>query len=622
MKQDHYFVKRWGNGYFDVGSNGHVLIKPDRTKKSGDLYNLVQTLVEQGIEPPILIRFNEILKDSIHTLHKAFQAAIDEYKYQNIHRMAFPIKVNPQCSVVECVEEYGREFKLGLEVGSKPELIAVLTLDSPPESLLLCNGYKDIEYISLALMGCKLGKRAIIIIEQTYELKLVLEMAQKLDVEPEIGFRMKVSSQVSGRWQSSSGDHAKFGLFSYEIVECMQILTAEGKTHWLKLLHFHMGSQQTTIEAIKSALNEASRMYTEIASQYPSLTFFDVGGGLAIDYDGTRSKNDSSMNYTLDEYARNVVFAIGDACRKAGIADPTIVTESGRAIVSCHSVLIIEVLDVATSADLALDSETAFSHPTLKSLVTAHDDLTLENWREIFHDAMELKDNILTEFVSGQLTLKERALAEKLYRSLLIKIHDLCTQLEEIPEEKEFLDRFLLETYFCNFSVFQSLPDSWAINQLFPVMPIHRLNEAAEHRSVLADLTCDSDGKINAFIGKKMPTNFLRLHKYQGEPYYIGIFLVGAYQEILGGLHNLFGDTNVVHAELGDGGQWKLSKLVEGDTVEEVLHYAQYNNEKQMEQLHLLVEQSIKAGRLTLADAAEVKKQFKKALESYTYLVI
>ncbi len=623
MKQkDLYFLKRWGDGYFDVSPEGNILVKPGRTKKSGDLYKLVQTLVAQGIEPPILIRFNEVLKSSIHSLHKAFSHAIKEYSYRSRHCMAYPVKVNPQRSVVECVEKYGRQFKMGLEVGSKPELIAVLTLDNHPESLLLCNGYKDSEYISLALMARKLGKRAIIIIEQPYELKLVLEMALKLSVEPEIGFRMKIASPGAGRWQSSSGDHAKFGLFTYEIVECMQTLKVKGKEQWLKLLHFHIGSQQTTIESIKSALNEASRMYTEIAKNYPTLSFFDVGGGLAVDYDGTRSQNDSSMNYTMEEYARNVVSVIGEACVQANVADPVIITESGRAIVSRHSVLIVEVIDVTSSTDLSVNSEIACSHPILETLTAALNEVSFENCREIFHDCQELKDKILTEFVGGQLSLEERALAEKVYRLLLMKIHDLCKQQGEVPEEMEFLDRFLLETYFCNFSVFQSLPDSWAINQLFPVMPIHRLDEPPEHCGVLADLTCDSDGKIDTFIGKKMAAKFLNLHKYHQEgAYYIGIFLVGAYQEILGGLHNLFGDTNVVHAELSSNGTWKLSKLVEGDTVEEVLHYAQYNTEKQMEQLYVKVEESVKAGRLTLLESAQVKKKFKQALESYTYLI-
>jgi arginine decarboxylase len=619
--KNHTFIKRWSEGYFDVNEKGHVVVKPNRKKGSGDLYTLIQTLVEQGIEPPILIRFNGILRDRIQTIHAAFLSAIDEFKYRSGHRMAFPIKVNPQSSVVEAVLQCGKEFNMGLEVGSKPELIAILTLETNPDALLLCNGYKDAEYISLALMARKLGKRAIIIIEQTYELKLVLDIAQKLGVEAEIGFRMKLSYQGTGRWQSSGGEHAKFGLFTYEIVDCLEKLKTEGKSDWLKLLHFHIGSQQTTIESIKNALNEAARMYTEIALEHPSLAYFDVGGGLAVDYDGTRSKNDSSMNYTVEEYARNVVSVIGEACLEADLPDPIIITESGRAIVSHHSVLIIEVIDV-TSANVVVDAASHSNHPTLQALEEMLSETSLENCREMFHDMMELRERILTEFVHGQLTLKERAFAEKTYRTLLVKIHGFYKQLSDIPEEIEILDKLLLETYFCNFSVFQSLPDSWAIDQLFPVMPIHRLDEQPTHQGILADLTCDSDGKVNKFIGRKTPLNYLSLHEYQGGPYYIGIFLVGAYQEILGGLHNLFGDTNVVHAELSDGGKWELSKLVEGDTIEEVLHYAQYNTEKQIEQLHLIIEQSIKAGRITLAESAQIKKKFKQALESYTYLII
>jgi len=453
-------------------------------------------------------------------------------------------------------------------------------------------------------------------------LKLVLETAKKLGVEAEIGFRMKLSNQGAGRWQASAGDHAKFGLFTFEIVECMEKLKTEGKKEWLKLLHFHIGSQQTTIESIKNALNEAARMYTEIALEYPSLAFFDVGGGLAVDYDGTRSKAESSMNYTVEEYARNVVSVIGEACLEAGVADPIIVTESGRATVAHHSVLVIEVIDVTSTTNVDIETEVNSPHPILESFVAMCNEVSLENCREIFHDAMELKERILAEFIHGQLTLNDRALAEKLYRSLLSKIQKLYKQLSEIPEEIEILNKSLLETYFCNFSVFQSLPDSWAIDQLFPIMPIHRLNETADHQGILADLTCDSDGKVHKFIGKKASANFLNLHEYRGEPYYLGIFLVGAYQEILGDLHNLFGDTNVVHAELGEEGQWQLSKLVEGDTIEEVLHYAQYNTEKQIEQFHVLIEQSIKAGRLSLTESAQVKKEFKQALKSYTYLII
>lgn len=619
---DPYFIKRWSAGYYTVNESGHVAVKPDQESGQGDLYKLVRSLVEKGIEPPVLIRFNQILRDRISLLHASFRDAIEEYSYRGRHQMAFPIKVNPQRHVVETMLQAGKEYKMGLEVGSKPELVAVLAMDAGPGSLLLCNGYKDAEYVSLALMTAKLGKRTIIIIEQAYELKLVIDMAKQLGVEAEIGIRMKLSHKSSGRWELSGGEKAKFGLFAYEIVECLEKLKAEGKSDWLKLLHFHIGSQQTTIESIKRALNEGSKMYTEIALQYPSLEFFDVGGGLAVDYDGTMSKSDSSMNYTVEEYARNVVAVIGNACLEANIPDPTIITESGRALVSHHSAFIVEVIDVISQGQVEKESQLVSAHPVLESLSTMLTELSEDNCREFFHDTIELKDSIVVEFTQGSMTLEERAQAEKLCRTLLKRIYQLFSQLSEIPEEVETLDRFLLETYFCNFSVFQSLPDSWAIDQLFPVMPIHRLDEAAGHRATLADLTCDSDGKVDTFIGKSSTKHFLKLHNYQNQPYYLGIFLVGAYQEILGGLHNLFGDTNVVHAELDASGNWELSSFVEGDTIEEVLHYAQYNTEKMMEQLHVIIEQSIKSQRITFAESAQIKRKFKQALESYTYLVV
>lgn len=619
---DFYSIKRWSNGYFDINSKGNVIVKPNRRDPSGDLCELIKSLVEQGVEAPILIRFNGIIRDRIQTINSAFRSAINEFSYRNTHRMAFPIKVNPQRHIIEIVQEAGQEFLMGLEVGSKPELIAVLSIETNPKALLLCNGYKDAEYISLALMATKLGKRTLIIIEQAYELKLVLDAAQELGVEAEIGFRMKLTNKGTGRWNTSGGEHAKFGLFTHEIVSCLEKLVAEGKSHWFKLLHFHIGSQITTIESIKKALNEGARMYTELATEHPSLCFFDVGGGLAIDYDGTRSMSDSSMNYTIEEYARNIVSVIGDACQSAGINDPEIITESGRAVVGHHAVLITEVIDVASPTTLMDKVNSQSEHEIIVSFDKMYDEVNMTNCREIFHDAMELKELILEEFVLGKLKLKERAYAEKKYRLLLSKVRTLYRQLPDIPEEIDVLDKILMETYFCNFSVFQSLPDSWAINQLFPIMPVHRLNEPATHQAILADLSCDSDGKVDSFLGRKGPKGYINLHDYIGEPYYVGIFLVGAYQEILGGLHNLFGDTNVVHAELDSSGQWELSRLVEGDTIEEVLHYVQFNTEKLKEQLHIFIERSIKSGHLTLAESAKVKKKFKQSLESYTYLVV
>ncbi len=621
-EEDPYYIKKWSEGYFDVNAQGNVSVKLNKKGAGGDLFELIKTLVQKGIEAPILIRFNGILRNRLQALNGAFESAIKEFSYRNHHLMTFPVKVNPERHVIEVLQQAGRDCAMGLEVGSKPELVAVMALENNENTLLLCNGYKDAEYISLALMASKLGKRTILIIEQTYELKLVLDVAEKLGVEAEIGFRMKLSNKGTGKWKSSGGEHSKFGLFTYEIVSCLKKLDDAGKGQWLKLLHFHIGSQITTIESIKQALNEAVRMYTEIATSHPSLCFFDVGGGLAVDYDGTKSAADSSMDYTIEEYSRNVVAVIGEACLEANLPDPVIITESGRATLAHSSILILEVIDVTSPSSVNEDFDFPSDHEILLTLKDMYERLNVRNCREMFHDAMEMKESILEEFVHGKLNLQERAHAEKIYRLLMAKIRDYYNQLGDIPEEVDVLNRILLETYFCNFSVFQSLPDSWAISQLFPVMPIHRLNEPAKHQAILADLSCDSDGKIDTFISRKEPSHFLNLHSYHGEPYYLGIFLVGAYQEILGGLHNLFGDTNVVHAELDENDQWMLSRLVEGDTIEEALHYVQYNTEKLMEQLHVLIEQSIKAGRLTLVESAQVKKKFKQALESYTYLIV
>ncbi len=621
--EDQYWIKKWGAGYFGVNSQGNVVVRPTRNGHAGDLYELVKTLVEQGIEAPILIRFDGIIKDRVQFLSSSFRTAIEEFNYRGSHRIAFPIKVNPQRHVVEIVQKAGQEHLIGLEVGSKPELIAALTLEPNPEALLLCNGYKDAEYISLALMAIKLGRRALIIVEQTYELALILKVALELGVEAEIGFRMKLSHKGTGRWNSSGGEQSKFGLFTHEIVTCLEQLKAAGKTHWLKLLHFHIGSQITTIESIKKALKEGARMYTELALQYPSLMFFDVGGGLAVDYDGSKSAVDSSMNYTVQEYARDVISAIGEACLDAGVNDPIVITESGRSTASHHAILITEVLDVTTMPKVTVQLESPPSdHEILSNLIALNNEVTASNCRETFHDVMELKERILEEFVYGRLKLEERAYAEKVCALLLSKIRSLYRELSDPPEEMEVLDKLLMETYFCNFSVFQSLPDSWAIDQLFPVMPIHRLNEKATHQGVIVDLSCDSDGKIARFIGRRGTTSFLKLHEYVGAPYYIGIFLVGAYQEIMGGLHNLFGDTNVVHAELDESGQWEVSRLVEGNTNEEVLQYVEYNSENLMNQLHAQIERSLKLGRITASESAQVKKKFKQALESYTYLVV
>ncbi|MDP1880405.1 MAG: biosynthetic arginine decarboxylase [Parachlamydiaceae bacterium] len=623
QNEQNYWIKRWGSPYFGMNEKGHVYVSPYKNGQKGDLFELVESLVQRGIEAPILIRFDDIIKDRIQVIQSAFQSAIHEFNYQNSYRIAYPIKVNPQCHVVELIEQAGQEGQLGLEVGSKPELLAVMTFSNNLESLLLCNGYKDAEYIELALIARKLGRRSIIIIEQPYELQVVLDVAKRLNVEAEIGFRMKLSNKGAGRWKTSGGDQAKFGLNTHEIVLCLDQLEKANKSSWLKLLHFHIGSQITTIDAVKKALSEACRMYTELSRLCPSLCFLDAGGGLGVDYDGTRTTADSSMNYSVEEYARDVVSAIGSACDKAQIKHPIIITESGRALVAHHALLITEVIDVAPTVDV-VDSleQPPTNHDILISLYDLYKKVSSPTCQEALHDAFELKEAILENFVFGHLTLHERAYAEKAYRHLVAKISLLSKELSHIPEDIEKLNEQLFDTYFCNFSVFQSLPDSWAIEQLFPVMPIHRLNEIPKRRAILADMSCDSDGKIDRFVGKRESRPELPLHSFHNSPYYLGVFLTGAYQEILGGLHNLFGDANAVHVELDGNGQWVIKHVVEGDTIEEVLTYVQYSPQQLLKQMRMIIEKGLQAGRITPAESAKLQKKFKESLESYTYLTV
>ena len=619
-----YRVRGWGAPYIDVNSRGHVVVRGQPKGKTGDLYELVKSLVQRGIEPPILIRFDDILRDCIRVIQRAFDAAINEFRYDNTFRLAYPIKVNQQRSIVGLIQATGRGNLIGLEVGSKPELLAVLAIHDTPGALLLCNGYKDAEYIELALLAAKVGWRTVIIIEQFYELQLVTEIAARLNIEAEIGFRMRPFNKGSGHWSTSGGDLAKFGLSAHEIVKCIEILKAAGKTSWAKLLHFHLGSQIPSIATVKKVMSEAARMYTEVARQCPEMCFFDVGGGLGIDYDGSRSSSDSSRDYTIEEYARDVVSAIGEACKKEEVAPPTIITESGRAVVAQHSVLITEVIDVA-SAQIQLDelSPPPSDQDILTSLYSVHQGITPDNCHEALHDAQQLKELIFESFVLGILSLEERAYAEQAYKAVISKIRQASRQLSDVPDEIKQLDKLLIDLYFCNFSVFQSLPDCWAINQIFPVMPIHRLNEEPKYRGIIADLTCDSDGKIDQFVQNSGLQAYLKLHELkEKQPYYLGVFLVGAYQETLGGLHNLFGDVNAVHVELDSEGHWQINNVIEGNTVKEVLGYVEYNAQELIERLRIALEVSLKQNRLTTEESAKLQKKFKEALESYTYLVV
>lgn len=619
-----YRISEWGGGYFSANSEGNITVSPGRDGSKCDLFDLVKNLKDRGIEPPILIRFDGIIKDRIKSIQEAFQKAIEAWNYGGNYRVTYPIKVNQQKHVVETVRTSGHLRNLGLEVGSKPELLAVLAMHDLPDAPLLCNGYKDSEYIELALLGRKFGRRSIIIVEQFYELNEVLKIASQLNVEAEIGFRMKPSTKGSGLWVSSSGDCAKFGLNTTQIIAGIEILNEQGKLDWLKLLHFHVGSQIPAINAFKKVLKEATRMYVELAALAPSLSILDIGGGLAVDYDGSSSNFESSMNYSLDEYAESVVAAIYEACDQAGLSHPDIISESGRALVAHHAVLVTEVIDMAPALyGESPTVETAPSeHPLVLKALELYQDINQKNCVQTLHEAAELKDDILEQFTAGNLTLSDRAYAERMYRHLLSKIRLHAAGLKQKPEDLDKVEDELRDLFFCNFSVFQSAPDSWAIDQLFPIAPIHRLGEEPVRRGILADLTCDSDGQIDRFIDLKDISSSLPLHALrEDQPYYLGVFLVGAYQEILGDLHNLFGDTNAVHVNIDVDGEVEITEVVRGDTVREVLEYVEYDAGELQNRLRMSLERAIRGGQLSNDEMAKIQKRYREALDGYTYLV-
>jgi arginine decarboxylase len=621
--RDLYRVVDWGAGYFDINQKGHVAVTPDRNGKSIDMYDLMHSLKRRGIEAPILFRFDGIIRDRTAQIQEAFQNSIDQWGYNGVYRITYPVKVNPQRHVVDTVRKAGHLRNIGLEVGSKPELLAVLAIHDLPDAPLLCNGYKDYEYVEIALLGRKLGRRSIIIIEQFYELEMILEVAERLGIEPEVGIRMKPITKGSGFWSNSSGDQAKFGLNTQEILTAVELLVKKNKSHWLKLLHFHVGSQIPAINSLKKVLKEATRMYTELHRICPSLELLDIGGGLGVDYDGSKTNFESSMNYSISEYAEAVVSALYEACEKSKIPHPDIISESGRAIAAHHAVLVAEVIDISPSlygnlSDIPKDT----CHPQIQRMFELFHDVNAKNCLEVLNDATQTKEEVFEQFIQGEVSLENRAYAELIFRHLVYKLNILSKQLKYVPEDIEKLDSVLRDTFFCNFSLFQSVLDSWAIDQLFPIMPIQNLNTEPDKKAVLADLTCDSDGEISRFIDLKDVKDYLFCHQpKEDELYYIGIFLVGAYQEILGGLHNLFGDTNVVHVNIQENGEVELKEVVRGDAIKEVLDYVEYDVEELHESLRQSLERAISKGTLTPEESAKIQRRYSIALDGYTYLI-
>ena len=616
-----YDVAAWGKGYFSVGANGHLWVHPSKDPaRSLDLKQLVDTLVLRGIAPPILIRFGEILRHRLGELHQAFQSAIAEHGYQGSYCCVFPIKVNQQRQVVEEVFDYGRPFHFGLEAGSKPELLAVLgTADN--DTPIVCNGFKDDEYIEMAMLARKIGRNIIPVVEKYTELALIIKHAGRVGVTPKIGIRVKLASRGAGRWKSSGGYRSKFGLTVTEALNALEHLKSLGMEDCLELLHFHLGSQITNIRQIKAAVIEAARVYSELKRLGAGLRYMDVGGGLGIDYDGSQTDFESSVNYTLQEYANDVVYHIQNVCDESEVPHPVIISESGRAVAAYHSMLVFNVLGVTGFGEDEVPNELSedYEQPII-DLFQTYRSLTTKNLLESFHDAQQALDSALNLFSLGYLPLAQRSLGEKLYWAICRRVLRLAKELDYFPEELEGLQGMLSDTYFCNFSLFQSMPDSWAVKQLFPVMPIHRLTEPPHRHATIGDISCDSDGKIDKFIDRRDVKNTLALHPFNGEPYYLGSFLVGAYQEILGDLHNLFGDTNAVHVRLGETGEIILDHVIRGDTVREVLDYVQFNSKTLMEQFRQDVECAVREGKIGYEESGRLMRYYEDGLNGYTYL--
>lgn len=619
--RDLYQIDGWGVGYFGINDAGHVTVHPTREpEQSLDLYELSRDLEQQGVGLPVLLRFSDILQNRVRDLAECFSNAIRDFDYSGAYTTVYPVKVNQQRHVVEEILAFGREHNVGLEVGSKPELQAVLALSEASDHLIICNGYKDEEFMRLALMGHKLGHRVFIVLEKINEVDILLRVAREMDVRPFAGVRIKLASTGSGKWAESGGERSKFGLTSAQLVRVIDKLRQADSLDILKLMHFHIGSQIADIRSVKIAMGEVSRFYVELCKEGVGITHVDVGGGLGVDYDGSQSVNNASVNYSIQEYANDIVYSLAEACREAELPAPHVISESGRALTAHHALLLINVIDLETHLSAQPDAVAENAHTLVHDLAATMQEVSEDNLREVFHDASYAKDQAHQLFNSGVLTLRDRAAVERFYLNIMNQVADLAAaEPDEYDDIIPELDVILTDRYFCNFSLFQSLPDSWAIDQLFPILPVHRLNEEPTRRGTLQDVTCDSDGKIDLFIGGKEGKRSLELHTFaQNEPYILGIFLTGAYQEILGDLHNLFGDTNAVHLRMrptGDG--YEITDLVHGDTVTEVLHYVQFDAQALVTNFRRKVQQ---AQGISRQEANTFIAEYIEGLAGYTYL--
>jgi len=637
-----YGVPDWGKGYVGVNSLGHVTVLP--TKEAGkqvDLHEVVEGLRERGIHTPVLLRFNDILDHRLREIRSAFDDAMKEQSYAGGYSCVYPIKVNQQRHVCEQMARQCVALNFGLEAGSKPELLAVLGLSAAAGGPgvngmpIICNGFKDSEFIETVVLATKLGRNIIPVVEKFSELELIVKHAKAYSVRPKIGLRVKLSSRGAGRWEGSAGVRSKFGLFVSEVLRAVEYLKLHGMLDCLNLLHCHVGSQLYDIRVLKNAVNELAHIYTELHRLGAGLSMLDIGGGMGVDYDGSQSAWSSSINYSVTEYASDVVYRIKAVCDDAKVPHPLIISESGRAMVAYSSMLVVDVLGTSRfdsnpdmeAIEAAMRAETETPQPVV-DLLDAHQNLTDRNLLETYHDATQARDEAMSLFSLGYMSLPMRAAAEQTFWAIGHKLLEKASKKGELPEEFESLPDLLSDIYFCNFSIFQSMPDSWAIDQLFPIVPIHRLNEQPTRRGILGDITCDSDGKVDHFVDKRLDKKTLELHEVKDlpgegagvEPYYLGVFLLGAYQEILGDLHNLLGDTHAVHLALDEKGDWFIDEVIEGDTVEEVLQYVQYDPESLKRAMRLDVEAACKQNRLTLGEGKSLLKFYDDGLEGYTYL--
>ena len=617
-----YNINGWGLKYFSINDKGHVIVTPREGYASVDLKEVLDELQVRDVAAPVLLRFPDILDNRVEKISRCFKTAAKEYNYQAENFIIYPIKVNQMRQVVEEIVSHGKKFNIGLEAGSKPELHAVLATNIAENALIICNGYKDMDYIELALLAQKMGRRIYLVVEKLNELAMIAESAKRLDIKPNIGIRIKLSSSGSGKWEESGGDQSKFGLNSSELLEALDFLNKNKMTGCLKLIHFHIGSQITKIRRIKNALREATQFYVQLTKMGFDIDFMDIGGGLGVDYDGTRSSSsESSMNYSIQEYANDSISAIVDACEKNNLKQPNIITESGRSLTAHHSVLIFDVLATTSLPEWNDKHEIGpDDHELARELYEIWDKLSQPRLFESWHDALQIREEALDLFSLGLLDIKTRSQIEKLFWSVAREVGEIAGTLKHAPEELRKIAKMLPDKYFCNFSLFQSLPDSWAIDQVFPIMPISRLDEKPTRTAVLQDITCDSDGKISNYISNNGTSSSLPVHALrEHEPYYIGVFLVGAYQEILGDMHNLFGDTNAVHISVYKD-RYEIDQIIYGETVDEVLDYVQYSPKRLVRNVETWVTSSMKSGKITPEEGREFLSNYRSGLYGYTYL--